>query len=141
VIRRQLFNLGKCLSTLFSTRNALGLRVPYTSCRQSLFMELTPTSSGAKLLGHVPTNYNSSLGFPPSKSGIFMILTTKLVHPVKCCVLCPLPVSGLYCSHAKPVSFQLSYTVLTRFLRSAEYIFVARAWCGPFCWATVWRTC
>jgi hypothetical protein len=52
---------------------------------------------------------------------MLIIFTTKLVHPVKCCVRCPFPVSGLYCSHAKPVSFQLSYTVLTRFLRRSVY--------------------
>lgn len=62
--------------------------------------------------------YNSSLILSPS-SGIAMILTTKLVHPVKCWVRCPLPVSGLYCSHANPVSFQLSKTVVTRFFRSS----------------------
>lgn len=33
-----------------------------------------------------------------------MILTTMLVHPVKCCMRWPAPVSGLYCSQAKPVS-------------------------------------
>jgi hypothetical protein len=55
------------------------------------------------------TVYNSSLTCSsPLRSGIAIILTTKLVQPVKCCVRCPLPVSGLYCSHAKPVSFQLS---------------------------------
>lgn len=39
-------------------------------------------------------------------SGILMTPTTQLVHPVKCCVRCPLPVSGLYCSQANPVSVQ-----------------------------------
>lgn len=41
-------------------------------------------------------------------SGILITPTTQLVHPVKCCVRWPLPVSGLYCSQANPVSAQLS---------------------------------
>lgn len=66
---------------------------------------------------HVPFSHNSSCFFsslslgpkpsaqtPPVKSGISIIFTTSVVQPVKCCVLCPAPVSGLYCSHAKPVS-------------------------------------
>lgn len=62
-----------------------------------------------------------------------IILTTRLVQPVKCCVRCPAPVSGLYCSHAKPVSFQLLYTVSTRFLRRRMYRSRAFWLCGPLC--------
>lgn len=51
--------------------------------------------------------YNSPWLTAPLRSGMHMILTTKLVHPVKCCVRCPSPLSGLYCSHANPVVFQL----------------------------------
>lgn len=83
---------------------------------------------------HLPTHHNSScpeLHSPPVISGIPIILTTRLVQPVKCCVLCPLPVSGLYCSHAKPVSTQESKTVLMRFSLRREYRSVAFSWCGP----------
>jgi hypothetical protein len=48
--------------------------------------------------------YNSPCEMPLLlRSGMTIMFTTKLVHPVKCCVRCPSPVSGLYCSHAKPV--------------------------------------
>lgn len=76
------------------------------------------------LLDNLPfpfTFYSSSRDALPSRSSMAIILTTRLVQPVKCCVRCPAPVSGLYCSHAKPVSFQLLYTVFTRFLRKRMY--------------------
>ncbi len=85
---------------------------------------------------HSLSIYNSSLSADSFRSGMAMILTTRLVHPVKCWVLWPLPVSGLYCSHAKPVSFQLLYTVSTRFWRRSVYSCLARFWCGPFAEAT-----
>lgn len=48
--------------------------------------------------------YNSPCEMPLLlRSGMIIMFTTKLVHPVKCCVRCPAPVSGLYCSQAKPV--------------------------------------
>lgn len=87
---------------------------------------------------HIKTIYSSScpspLPLPTSASltsGIARIFTTRLVQPVKCWVRWPLPVSGLYCSHANPVSFQLSYTVSTRFLRSSVYILAACFAWGP----------
>lgn len=60
-----------------------------------------------------------------------MILTTKLVQPVKCCVRWPAPVSGLYCSHAKPVFSHWSKTLVTRLARRLVYRVRARAWCRP----------
>lgn len=64
------------------------------------------------------SNHNSSLSRPSlCTSGIAMIFTTKLVHPVKCCVRWPSPVSGLYCSHAKPVRSHSRNTLSTRFFR------------------------
>lgn len=64
-----------------------------------------------RCLRYATNNYNSSLTDSPSgggaRSSMAMIFTTKLVQPVKCCVRWPLPVSGSYCSHAKPVSSQL----------------------------------
>src|ERR1700712_2220295 len=84
----------------------------------------------------IVASYNSSWPLLlPVRSGKFMILTTMLVQPVKCWVRWPAPVSGLYCSQAKPVSLQDSYTVSTRFLRSSVYMVVARFCCGPGCWA------
>jgi hypothetical protein len=66
--------------------------------------------------------HNSSCTLPSFPSaGIPMILTTKLVQPVKCCVRCPSPVSGLYCSQAKPVSDQDLKTVSTRLVRRRLY--------------------
>jgi len=65
--------------------------------------------------------YNSSCLIPelaPLKSGMTIIFTTKLVQPVKCCVRCPAPVSGLYCSHANPVRSHSLKTLSTRFFRS-----------------------
>lgn len=80
--------------------------------------------------------YNSSCPpLSPGFSAIRMIFTTKLVHPVKCLVLWPWPVSGLYCSQANPVSFHDLYTVSTKFLRRLVYSFVACFWWGPFCCA------
>ena len=58
------------------------------------------------------------------RSGMFMTFTISEVQPVNCSVLWPLPVSWLYCSHAKPVSFQDSKTAFTRFRRSSEYMSV-----------------
>lgn len=97
--------------------------------------------------------YSSSLTRPFSApapppllliSGMAIILTTKLVQPVKCCVRCPSPVSGLYCSHANPVSFQELYTVLTRFCRKEVYSCEARTCEGPgwrarVCMRTKWN--
>ena len=71
-----------------------------------------------------PLTYSSSWAeFALSdRSGMAMMLTTILVQPVKCCVRCPLPVSGLYCSQAKPVFFHSRKTFSTKFFRSCEYI-------------------
>lgn len=75
---------------------------------------------------HSTPIYSSSLALPSLRSGIPMTFTAKLVHPVKCCVRWPLPVSGLYCSQANPVSFQLSYTVVTIFRLKSVYSCFAR---------------
>jgi hypothetical protein len=73
--------------------------------------------------------YSSSWPFLSlaGKSGMDIIFTTRLVQPVKCCVRCPLPVSGLYCSQANPVFFHSRNTFSTRFFRSLEYVVRARA--------------
>jgi hypothetical protein len=66
--------------------------------------------------------HNSSCTLPSFPSaGIPIILTTKLVQPVKCCVRCPSPVSGLYCSQANPVSDHDLKTVSTRLVRRRLY--------------------
>ncbi len=75
---------------------------------------------------------------PDRRSGIFKILTMRQVQPVKCWVLWPFPVAGLYCSHAKPVSFQDLNTVFPRFSRSSAYISRTFCWYGPGCWASSW---
>lgn len=75
---------------------------------------------------------------PDWRSGIAKILTISEVQPVKCWVLWPLPVSGLYCSHAKPVSFEDLKTVFPRFRRSSVYISRTFCWCGPGCCANSW---
>lgn len=68
--------------------------------------------------------YSSSwpLFSPAGRSGMDIILTTMLVQPVKCWIRWPLPLSGLYCSKAKPVFFHSPKTFSIRFLRSWEYI-------------------
>jgi hypothetical protein len=73
--------------------------------------------------------YSSSWPFfaLAGRSGMDIIFTTRLVQPVKCCVRCPLPVSGLYCSQANPVFFHSRKTFSTRFLRRLEYVIRARA--------------
>lgn len=53
------------------------------------------------------------------RSGIVIILTTKLVHPVKCWIRWPWPFSGLYCSQANPVLCHSRKTFCTRFVRSS----------------------
>lgn len=75
-----------------------------------------------------PQPYSSSwpVPAPPDRSGMAIMFTTILVQPVKCCVRCPLPVAGLYCSQANPVFFHSRKTFSTRFLRNCEYI--SRAW-------------
>jgi hypothetical protein len=80
----------------------------------------SPTTAPGLTFSSNPPPPLPTFHFPPLKSGIPIILTTRLVHPVKCCVLCPLPVSGLYCSQAKPVSTHSSKTVLMRLTRSSE---------------------
>ena len=62
------------------------------------------------------------------RSGIDIIFTTILVQPVKCCVRCPWPVSGLYCSQANPVSFHSLKTFSTTFFRRLEYSSRACSW-------------
>ena len=63
------------------------------------------------------SQYHNSVCPVPLKSGMTIMLTTKLVQPVKCCVLCPSPVSPLYCSHANPVRSHSLNTFFTKFSR------------------------
>lgn len=107
-------------------------RRKFEICSGYINLRLPPNSTGSA------SHQSSSCPFllpPPfsGTSGIAIMFTTKLVHPVKCCVRCPAPVSGLYCSHAKPVSTQDLYTVSTRFLRRAVYILLALDRWGPCC--------
>lgn len=78
-------------------------------------------------------NYSSSCPtlLPAGRSGIDIIFTTMLVQPVKCCVRCPEPVSGLYCSQANPVAFHSLKTFSTTFFRKFEYNSRACSWWGP----------
>lgn len=102
------------------------------------FESRTPTRLGLHVKRTRLPPHSSSLVWPPAplRSSMAMILTTRLVQPVKCCVRWPSPVSGLYCSQAKPVSFQLLKMVSTRFLRRRLYRSLALAWLGPDCLAT-----
>lgn len=81
-------------------------------------------------LSHPSIPHNSLCPLSASKSGIVIIFTTRLVHPVKCWVRWPWPVSGLYCSHAKPVRSHSEKTLFTRFCLSDVYKFEARSLCG-----------
>lgn len=81
-------------------------------------------------LSHHSIPHNSLCSLSAPKSGIVINFTTRLVHPVKCWVRWPLPVSGLYCSHAKPVRSHSEKTLFTRFCLSDMYNFEARTLCG-----------
>jgi hypothetical protein len=101
-----------------------------SSCFSSFFSSSFSTNLGSGWLqvlnSHSPSSFSTggpcpaSCQIPPLKSGMHIILTTRLVHPVKCCVRCPSPVSGLYCSHAKPDSLQALKTVLMTLRRRPE---------------------
>lgn len=95
-----------------------------TSQKQPIYSSSFPSTFASTFASGRPT-------VPSLKSGKLIILTTKLVHPVKCAVRCPFPVSGLYCSQAKWVFSQFSYTFLTRLTLRLMYNFLDASACGP----------